>query len=217
MPEPLLPQRLLFRFSLPCFYRRTLWTQQGAALDEKHRLLDLTELEGRAAMAEVRAAWSETGLAFRVHVGGKRQLPWCRANRPEDSDGLQLFIDTRDTHNIHRAGRFCHRFSFLPSGGGPRLDRAVAEWLPINRAREHPHAIRPGHLQVRSRQRVDGYLLEAFLAAEALTGFDPDEHPRLGFNYAVMDRELGEQTLTAGSPLPYQEDPSLWATLELTR
>ena len=50
---------------------------------------------------------------------------------------------------------------------------------------------------------------------KAITGFDPQEHPRLGFTYAVIDRELGEQTLTVGSPMPYQEDPSLWATLEL--
>ena len=53
------------------------------------------------------------------------------------------------------------------------------------------------------------------LAAEALTGYDPAEHPQLGFTYAVLDRELGEQTFAVGSPMLYQEDPSLWATLEL--
>jgi hypothetical protein len=60
-------------------------------------------------------------------------------------------------------------------------------------------------------------VLEAFIAAAALTGFDPQEHPRLGFNYRIVDRELGEQTLSVGSPMPFQEDPSLWATLELRR
>ena len=65
--------------------------------------------------------------------------------------------------------------------------------------------------------RDDGYMLEALIPAEALTGFDPAEHPRLGFTYAVLDRELGEQTFGVGSPMPYQEDPSLWATLELTK
>ena len=33
----------------------------------------------------------------------------------------------------------------------------------------------------------------------------------------LLDRELGEQTFGVGSPMPYQEDPSLWATLELVR
>jgi hypothetical protein len=186
-------------------------------LDERYRLVGLAELEDRPTPADVRAAWSEEGLVLAVRIEGKRQPPWCRSGRSEDSDGLQVFIDTRDVHNVHRAGRFCHRFVFLPGGSGPRLDRPMAEWLPINRAREHPRPIRPGQLQVRSEKRIDGYLLEAFIPAEALTGFDPQEHPRLGFNYALLDRELGEQTLTVGSPMPYQEDPSLWATLELAR
>jgi len=167
--------------------------------------------------ADVRAAWSEAGLAFTVLVQGKKQSPWCRTGRPEDSDGFQVWIDTRDVHNVHRASRFCHRFSFMPSGGGNRLDQPVAQWLPINRARGQPQAIEPGGLKVHSRERTDGYVLDAFIAADALTGFDPAEHPRLGFTYAVLDRELGEQTFSVGSPMPYQEDPSLWATLELVR
>jgi len=215
MSEPLVPARFLFRFSLPCRYRRPLWTSEGAGLDERYRLVGLAELEDRATPADVRAAWSEEGLAFTLRVEGKRQAPWCRAGKPEDSNGLQVFIDTRDVHNVHRAGRFCHRFVFLPGGSGRRFEVPVAEWLPIHRAREQPRAIGPGQLQVRSEKRIDGYLLEGFIPAEALTGFDPQEHPRLGFNYAVIDRELGEQTLSAGSPMPYQEDPSLWATLEL--
>jgi hypothetical protein len=93
----------------------------------------------------------------------------------------------------------------------------MAQWLSINRAKELPRPIQPKQLNVRSKILADGYLLEANIPGDALTGFDPQEHPRLGFTYAVIDRELGEQTLTVGSPLPYQEDPSLWATLELVK
>ena len=103
----------------------------------------------------------------------------------------------------------------MPTGAGTRLDQPVAQWLPINRAREQPRAIAVGQLQVRSQKRSDGYLLEILIPAEALTGFDPAEHPRLGFNYALTDRELGPQTLSVGSPLPFEEDPSLWPSLEL--
>ncbi len=129
----LLPTRFLFRFSATCRYRDPLWTPEGAGLDESYRLPRLLELEERVAWAEVRAAWSEAGLAFAVHVHGKKQPPWCRDSRPDDSDSLQIWIDTRDVHNVHRAGRFCHRFVFLPCGGGPRLDRPLAGTLPINR------------------------------------------------------------------------------------
>ena len=217
MSESLLPERFLFRFAVPCLYRDPLWTGKGAALDQTYRLMNFAELEAAAEWADVRVGWSEAGLAFALRVQGKRQAPWCRAAKPEDSDGLQVFIDTRDVHNIHRAGRFCHRFVFLPGGDGRRFDTPVAEGLAIHRAREHPRAIPPNGLRVRSEKRIDGYVLEGFIAAGALTGFDPAEHPRLGFTYAVLDRELGEQTFSAGSPMPYREDPSLWATLELVK
>lgn len=217
MPDTLVPRRFLFRFSVPCLYREALWGKNGLKLEEQFALPSFAELEQRAAPADVRAAWNESGLAFSVSASGKQQPPWCRASKPDDSDGVQLLIDTRDVHNIHRAGRFCHRFVFLPGGAGKSYAQPVAEWLPINRARENPNKIDPKQLKVRSRKRAGGYLLEAFVPAEVLTGFDPEEHPRLGFNYAVLDRELGEQTLTAGSPMPFLEDPSLWATLELVR
>jgi hypothetical protein len=217
MTDALLPKRFLFHFSAPCLYAGKPWSSKGAGLSDAHRLPHLGELEDLLPWAEVWAGWNASGLAFRAQVRGKKQPPWCRPTRAEDSDGLRLWIDTRDVHNVHRASRFCHYFLFLPQGAGPRLDRPVAQWMPINRARQHPLAIAPGSLQVVADRHADGYRLDVFVPAKALTGFDPQEHPRLGFTYAVLDRELGEQTFTVGSPMPYQEDPSLWATLELTR
>jgi len=217
MSDTLLAPTFLFRFSAPCLYHETLWTDRGIELGEQHRLPSFGELEDRPMFADVRAAWSETGLAFTVCVSGKKQAPWCRKTRLDDSDGLQVWIDTRDTHNIHRAGRFCHRFVFLPSGEGRRNDQPLADQLLINRARENAKPIRPGALPVRSEKRVDGYLLEGHVPAAVMTGFDPAEHSRLGFTYAVMDRELGWQTFSLGSEFPFQEDPSLWGTLELVR
>lgn len=217
MTESLLPKRFLFHFALPCQYRAPVWSPQIDALDAGYRLANLAELETVARGADFRMAWSEEGLAFAAYVTGKQQPPWCRTSRPEDSDGVQIWIDTRDVHNVHRAGRFCHRFLFMPVGGGSRLDQPVAQWMPINRAKEHPKAIKPGSILIRSRRERDGYLLEGFLPAEALTGYDPSEYPRLGFTYAIIDRELGEQTLGVGNPMPYQDDPGLWTTLELVR
>ena len=150
-----------------------------------------------------------------VSVKGKQQPVWCRATRIEDSDGVQLWIDTRDTHNIHRASRFCHRFAFLPSGSGQRLNQPSASLLAINRARESPRPIEEQTLQIRSHIRTDGYQLASFIPAQALTGFDTAEHRRLGFFFAVIDREMGWQTLTLGPEFPVAEDPSLWGTLEL--
>ncbi len=214
----LLPARFLFRFSVPCRHADTLWSDKsGADLDARYRLVGLGELEGGTPWADVRAAWNKDGLAFAVRVQGKKMAPWCRINRIDDSDSVHLWIDTRDVHNVHRASRFCHRFVALPFGSGVRADQPFLQWMPIHRARDNPNMIDDGLLRARSEKRIDGYVLDILIPAAALTGFDPAEYPRLGFHYAVIDRELGEQSFAAGSPMPYREDPSLWATIELVR
>jgi len=215
MPAPLLPARFLFRFSVPCQKIDTLWSDKGAALDARYRLVGLNELEQGRAFADVRAAWNPEGLVFSILVDGKQMAPWCRINRIDDSDAVHLWIDTRDVHNVHRASRFCHRFVCLPFGSGARATEPFLQWMPIHRARQNPNAVGEGLLKARSEKHAGGYRLDVLIPAAALTGFDPEEHPRLGFNYAVLDRELGEQTLAVGSPLPYREDPSLWATVEM--
>ncbi|MBL9123234.1 MAG: hypothetical protein JNG90_06345 [Planctomycetaceae bacterium] len=215
MTDSLLPPRFLFRLSQPCRLHEPIWGSKGVALSEEYRLAEFERLDGRPAFADLRAAWSSLGLSFVVRVSGKRRPVRCDEGSPAQSDGLHLWIDTRDTHNIHRATRFCHGFVFLPAGSGKRRTDPFAEQLLIHRAKENAKRVGPGKLQVRSQQRVDGYVLEAHLPADALTGFDPGEHPRLGFTYAVRDHELGEQTFAAGGEFPYYEDPSLWGTLEL--
>jgi len=215
MSEALLAPTFLFRFADPCHYRQKVGSKGGIELDEADVLPSFGELEGKPLFADLRAAWSEEGLVFVLQVAGKKQLPWCRATRIEDSDGLQVWIDTRNAHNIHRASRFCHRFAFLPAGEGRKLDEPVAVLLAINRAKESPKEIARNALQVKAVRHHDGYALQAFIPAAAMTGFDPSEHPRLGFSYAVIDRELGWQTFSIGPEFPFTEDPSLWGSLEL--
>jgi hypothetical protein len=176
----------------------------------------LADLDHGLAYGELRTAWNEEGIAFSLRVDGKKQLPWCRDSRPDESDGLRIWLDTRDMHNIHRASRFCHQFMFMPAGAGKNLDEPFAEHLFIYRARENPKPVKHSLLKVRRDKRPGGYVLEAFISGQALTGWDPAEHRRIGFTYAVVDRELGTQTFTCGPEFPYHEDPSLWGSLELT-
>lgn len=216
MSAPLLPARFLFRYSVPCRYRKSLWNDAGLNLPEECRLPRLADLDHAVSYGEMRTAWNEEGIAFSLRVDGKKQLPWCRDSRPDESDGLRVWLDTRDMHNIHRASRFCHQFMFMPSGAGKNLDEPFAEHLFIYRARENPKPIKHSLLKVRRDKKPGGYVLEGFISGQALTGWDPAEHKRIGFTYAVIDRELGTQTFTCGPEFPYHEDPSLWGSLELT-
>jgi hypothetical protein len=216
----LLAPRFLFRFAVPVLRRDPIWKTGGIELDESYRLIKLAELDAGSAdrepsFADVRMAWSPEGLALNVHVDGKQQPPWCREGRLEDSDGLTVWIDTRATLNIHRASRFCHRYTFLPAGGGRGNVEPVADQLLINRARENARPIRPRELQVVSKLTKSGYWLAAFAPAAALAGFDPQQHRQIGFTYAVFDRELGMQTFATGAAFPFTEDPTCWAALEL--
>jgi hypothetical protein len=215
MNEPLLASTFLFRFSIPCRRCDSLWPVKGGELGAEYALPSFGELEGRPKFADLRIAWSEDGLLFTLRVSGKRQSLWCRSSRIEDSDGLHVWIDTRDTHNIHRASRFCHRFAFLPIGSGAGENQPLGRLLVIHRSREDPKSVADSALRVHAVVDPGAYLLQAYIPAAALTGFDPLEHPRLGFMYAVADRELGWQTLSMGPEFPIDEDPSLWGSLEL--
>lgn len=216
----LLAPRFLFRFAVPVARHEPIWKAGGIELDESYRLPSLAELDAGSesqerTFADVRMAWNPQGLAFDVRVSGKKQPLWCRESRLDESDGLQVWIDTRATHNIHRASRYCHRFAFLPAGGGRHQTEPLTDQLLINRARENARPIRPRELQVVSRVTKTGYRLAAFVPTVALGGYDPTQHLQLGFTYALRDRELGMQTFATGTAFPFDEDPSCWATLNL--
>src|SRR5262245_26481258 len=107
MSDQLLAASFWFGYAVPCYRGDALGTANGTELGEEFSLPCFADLRDGRTYAAVRAAWSDAGLAFSMRVEGTRQAASCRENRPEDSDGLRLWLDTRDTHNIHRAGRFC--------------------------------------------------------------------------------------------------------------
>ena len=220
--DTLIPSRFLFRPAALCpqvqptFLKKgESWASTGLKLPDACRLQSLVELEGRRSWADVRAGWCDAGLAISLRVAGKKRPPSASEDRPFDSDALEVWIDTRDTHNVHRASRFCHHFVFLPIGGGRKRDEPLALQFFLHRARENAPRAATSDYRVRAEKRVDGYVLEAFISSRALTGYDPAEHPRLGFHYAVRDAEHGSETWCAPEGFPYREDPSLWGTLEL--
>jgi hypothetical protein len=217
---PLIPHRFLVRVAYPCRHVKKM-PREG-----KDRLLDLpTEcridnfaaLDDQRNFADVSLAWNEQGIAVQVDVKGKDEPPQGDASRPRGSDGLTLWLDTRDARTSHRASRYCHQFHFLATGGGPERDEPIFVQTKINRALGDAPICSPRDVPFRVASRAGGYLLEAFLPAAVLTGFDPEQNPRLGVYYVVRDNELGEQVLSVGSEFPYWEDPSLWSVLELER
>jgi len=186
-------------------------------LPESCRLDNFAAMDAQKTFADVRLAWNENGIGLQVTVTGKDEDPRGDAADAKHSDGVTLWLDSRDARTSHRASRYCHQFTFLPTGGGPDRDEPVFVQTKIHRAlRDAPFASAAA-VPFRSARLKNGYRIEAFLSSAVLTGFDPDEHPRLGVYYAVRDSELGEQVLSVGQEFPYAEDPSLWGVLELVK
>jgi hypothetical protein len=212
---PLVNPAALFRFRLSCRRTPALWPAGQRDLDESCRLPSLAPLADVPDLLDLRLAWNEDGLAVRAAVRGVGAARWCQPTRPEDSDGLHLWIATRPTGESHRAGRFCRRLALLPTGGGRAADRPVAVPAVIPRTSEMPAELPDGSVPIESRLSADGWEIDAAIRAAALPGWDPQEIRRLGFFAAVIDRRLGRVPAFAPPEFPWESDPTTWAELEL--
>lgn len=213
---PLVPHRFLFRVAHPCPYIKDM--PKGERLFEltaSARIDNLSGMDEEKNFAELSLAWNEAGLAVQVEVRGKDNLPQGDASRPRSSDGFTLWLDMRDARTSHRATRYCHQFHFLATGGGPERDEPALVQTKINRALEDAPLSPASAVPFLANIKKSGYVIKAFLPAAVLHGYDPEQHPRLGFFYAIRDDELGEQVLSVGPDFPFWEDPSLWSTLTL--
>jgi hypothetical protein len=247
MPKPLIHPSLLFEFAIRLRYWRVPAALPLAAaakrsggrgktaaqaaplapaelfpwLDETYRLPDWSAWGGNPSFAQAAAAWSEQGIYFQAVVAGKRRARGkATAGGEPPGSSVQLWIDTRNSPNVHRASRFCHLFRFFPGDpdrGSPGARPAWGSLGEIPRAREHPQPVRPEELQVQSSFAADGYRLQAFLPAKCLTGYLPQEFDRIRLFYEVADEELGQQPQSLASGYRYNEDPSLWVETHLDR
>lgn len=218
MTDVLIPNRLLFDFEFPLRYRAETPSMTGKLSDwtDGFLLPDWSEIDGREPFGRLWACWNESGISIACQVKGKHQPLRCDPARFWRGDNLRLCTDMRDTRNIKRASRYCQQFYFLPTGGGAGGRQPTAASAPINRAQEAAPPVSPGTIKIASRVLRTGYAMEAHVPADALSGFDPTEHRRIGFYYILEDLELGQQYLTIGDDLYWHIDPSTWATAVLT-
>ncbi len=208
------PKNLMFKYRVSCLRYDGTWNDQ-LHLPEEYNIPSFGTFEEQLEYADVRMGWNKTGLFVNVFVTGKKKALWCRSTQLLESDGLQLWIDSRNTQNIHRASKFCHWFLLLPAGAGSSNDQPLATMLKINRAKEDPPMFNPKSISIAAAAKPTSYAMTAFIPAASINGWNTDDQRNLGFNFAVIDRELGWQTLAVGPELPIHEDPSLWHTLHL--
>lgn len=207
---------LLFRMQIRPVHTQLKYGATGWRLPEEAELPRLGQsISGQNEFAKFRLAVSDTALFVSAYVTGKRQSVWGHHTLLEGSDGLHLWVDTRNARDVHRATRYCHQLVFAPMGRGAKNQQPCAGWVPINRARENSKPPAEKFLALEAIIHPNGYEVHAAVAWKGLTGFDRNDFPVLGFYIAVQDRELGWQSLGLAPPYPVAEDPSIWMELNL--
>jgi hypothetical protein len=217
--KQLLPQAFWFRIATPCLHVVDIPRSADPArlldLPEVHALPDFRDLEGQSGWAEVRVGWNAGGLGIMILANGIADQQLVR-DRPEGFAVVNVWVDTRDTRDVSRATKFCHRFTarLEVTGSRRQLNVAVTQ-RPIARALADAPICRPQIIEARTELNRSAWALELFLPAQALNGFDPDTNRRLGFAYQIADQVHDDQFLGVGREFPLGENPSLWGTLEL--
>ena len=116
---------------------------------------------------------------------------------------------------MSRATRFCHRFVVRLEVAKSRKLLVDVSQRPIAQAQADAPLHKSELFDARAELGKSGWMLELFLPAQALNGFDPDTNRRLGFAYQIGDHVRDDQFLGVGREFPVGENPSLWTTLEL--
>jgi len=213
----LVPNVLLFRLEYPIHFVDQIKVDGNlSAWPDETKLAGFAALEGVESFADVYAAWNNDGLYLGVDVQGRSAPFQCKPSQFWKGDNVRLCTDMRNTRDIKRASRYCQQFYFLPSGSGKDENQPVAGASRIHRATEHAPIPADELLSVACVKTKTRYTLEAHVHADALHGWDPNEHPRIGLFIMVEDTELGQQPLTVGDELNWHIDPSMWATGCLT-
>jgi hypothetical protein len=218
--QDLIPQAFWFRFASTCPRIDNIpkARESGRLLDlpDSCALADIGQLDGKERWAEVRVAWNPGGLAIAVLASGVSPVQ-LSAGRAEGFANAQFWIDTRDTRDVSRATRFCNRYvARLEAKRSERKLIVKASQQPVVRATNDSPRCDPELIVSRAEHSRNAWILEVFLPAKAVNGFDPETNRRLGFAYQISDFVREDQFLSVGRDFPVGENPSLWSTLELT-
>lgn len=221
---PLVHPASLFRFRFSCTRLPSL-APFGESQAKACLLPEMSGVVNVPDLGSVSIGWHPDGLVVRAALRGAGGQRWCHATKPEDSDGVHLWIATRPTGDSHRAGRFCRRLAILPSGGGRQARDPLVVAAAIPRATiipgaeadplQLPAVLGSDLASVTAPVCLDGWQVDAVLKAAVFPGWDPEEQPVLGFFAAFVDRRLGQIPLFAPPEYPWDSDPTTWSSLEL--
>lgn len=197
-----------FAFEVACHYAK------GKKLEKEHKLPDLGPFYQERSFAQVSLGWHELGICVEVKIKGRFDQP--DFPNYQSADSIELFFDTRDVKTAGYPSRFCHHFYFLPQSIQTNGDSIQAGEVTRFRL-DDAHALCDASLlQVKSKEQKSESLIEVWIPAECLHGYDPKQFNRLGFTYRINRVDGSVQYFSASSKdFSIESQPSLWASVLL--
>lgn len=163
-------------------------------------------------------AWNERGLFIAFEVPDAEIEAAPATGRWWTRDCVEFWIATRPVppdQVIYNA--YCHQFFFVPVSM-PDRDGQSGTFGQWHREGDALTQHRIPHPQIKFAARVlaDRYVVEAFIPAEALHGFDTASSPTLAFNLHVRDFQAATDAYwSAGKEQNTQLRPNTWGVLRL--
>ena len=163
-------------------------------------------------------AWNHEGLYFGIEVFDNDTLGapangwwWTR-------DNVEIFLNTRPVPADQKDyGPYSHQFFFVPIDfpGSDGAAGTVGQW-------HRPGSAISGHKiphpDIRKAARVlpDRYVVEMFIPAGAMNGFEPTKQPNLAMNVCVTNFQHATTYFwSAPKEVQTQLKPNSWGTLQL--
>ena len=170
----------------------------------------LEDLLDEDSFAQVAIAYHEKGLFIGVLV----DKPFEQACFPKVNlgDGVEIFLDTRNLKNVGSLHRFCHHFIFLPK------EVNGVQCIEVTRLKmEDSHPLcDPSLLHIDVEFKKNSYVMQIFIEADALFGYDLSICKKLGFSYKMHGKNYRPQHLNLSSEHTlFEKYPASWASLNL--
>lgn len=199
-----------FQIVCDCYSVEAGFPKLTAKNFHKYLLPDLSNLCSEKPFAEIAMGWNQEGLEIYASVS----QPCRKTHYPEvmRGDSLELCIDTRDVKTAGFNTRFCHHFFFLPEAFEGHIAGEVTRFRTED---THP-LCDPEELKVKSQVKKDSYIMQIFIPAHCLHGYDPEQFDRMGFTYRI-NRTGGPPQHFSVVTEDYQieQQPSLWSSVRL--
>lgn len=175
-------------------------------------LPDTSALTHEEHFADLALGWNEEGLEVYARIN----QPFHKSTYPilERGDSLEICVDTRNIKTSGYNTRFCHHFFSLAEASESRQAGELTKF----RTEDTHELCNPNDLAVQATMKKGFYILQFFIPAHCLVGYDPEQVKIIGFTYRI-NRAAGSSQHFSVSSADYQfeQQPSLWANVKLVK